>query len=106
MTEHVRLATEVRSEQGARCRMAGSWWNPGLLVKTRIFAAALLKEMVPVSRCNFSNMRRRSQGGFLQRTQAMAGKEGGPTTFTTTSNKTRPVATNWVLTVLVPSYGR
>ena len=32
----------------------------------------------------------------------MAGKEGGPTTLTTTSNKTPPVATNWVLTVLAP----
>ena len=39
---------------------------------------------------------------LLQRMQAMVGKEGGPTTLTTTSNKTHAVATNWVLTVLVP----
>ena len=32
----------------------------------------------------------------------MVGKEGGPTSLTTTSNKTPPVATNWVLTVLTP----
>ncbi|CAE7038055.1 unnamed protein product [Symbiodinium sp. CCMP2592] len=39
---------------------------------------------------------------LLQRMQAMVGKEGGPTLIKTAYNKTPPVATNWVLTVLGP----